>query len=249
MSILQLKNLELELGGKKILDNISMEFWQGHIHAIVGANGAGKSSLSYTIMGLSGYRDIKGDILFKGKSIKKRKVDERAGMGITLAWQEPARFEGLKVKDYIKVSAKDKSHANMENALNMVGLKPDDYLNRAVDKTLSGGERKRVELASIIVMEPEILFLDEPDSGIDVSALEKIFEMIKILKQNGSTVILVTHSPTVLHQADHAFLMCQGKILDKGTTEAISKYFEGKCMVCMREHDGECEEIKKEEIK
>jgi Fe-S cluster assembly ATP-binding protein len=248
MGTLQIKNVSLELGGKKILDNISVDFWQGYTHAIVGANGAGKSSLSYAIMGLTGYRDIQGDILFNGESIKNYKINERAEKGLTLAWQEPARFEGLKVKDYIKISAKDKSDQNIINALELVGLNPDEYLERAVDKTLSGGERKRIELATIVVMEPKILFLDEPDSGIDVAALEKIFEMIKVLKEKGSTVILVTHSPTVLHQADHAFLMCRGKIIDKGTSTEISRYFEDKCLVCPGD-DEECEEVIEREVK
>jgi len=109
MNILEIKNLSLQMGGKKILNDLSMDIWQGHVHAIVGVNGAGKSTLANTIIGLSGYRDFAGDILFKGNSIKGKGIDERAKMGITLAWQEPARFEGLKVGDFILASAKDKS--------------------------------------------------------------------------------------------------------------------------------------------
>lgn len=239
MNILQIRNLNLELGNKKILNNLNIDFWDGHIHAIVGPNGAGKSTLSYAIMGLSGYNDYKGDIIFKNKSIKKSTIDERAKMGITLAWQEPARFEGLKVKDYIKISSKDKSENIVDFALEKVGLNPSEYSERAVDRSLSGGERKRIELASILVMQPNILLLDEPDSGIDVAALEKIFDMIEYLKNNGSTIILVTHSKTVLEHADHAFLLCNGTIHDKGNISDIKKYFENKCLPCEIK-DGEC---------
>lgn len=232
MGILELKNLSYQVEEKKILDDMSVDFWEGHIHAIVGPNGAGKSTLASTIMGLSNYRGATGEILFNGENIADLPLDERARKGITLGWQEPARFEGLTIRSFLRAGAKDKSDASLKNALDMVGLKPEEYINRAVDKTLSGGERKRVELASILVMEPRLVLLDEPDSGIDVSALERIFEVIRVLKEKGTTVLLITHSPTVLEQAEHAFLMCKGKIIDKGSVEKISEYFRGKCLPC-----------------
>lgn len=232
MSILQVKNLHLFLDGKKILDDLSLDIWEGHVHAVVGPNGAGKSTLAFTIMGLSGYRNIQGDIIYEGESITDMDLDERAREGITLAWQEPARFEGLKVGDYLRVSSRDKGKETMEQVLNQVGLDPENYLNRAVDKTLSGGERKKIELASILAMKPRIALLDEPDSGIDVESLEKIFEAVKILKKEGTTVILITHSLEVLKQAEHAFLICCGRLLKKGTVDKINRYFGEKCIPC-----------------
>ncbi|MFC1558637.1 ATP-binding cassette domain-containing protein [candidate division KSB1 bacterium] len=232
MSILEVKNVTLSLGDKDILNNISIDVWEGNVHAIVGPNGAGKSTLSNTIMGLSNYRDIEGDILFEGESIKHLDVSERSKKGITLAWQEPARFEGLTVRQFLSAGAKDKSEDNIKNALRQVALEPEDYLSRAVDKTLSGGERKKVELAAIMVMEPKLVLLDEPDSGIDMESLDRIFNMIKILKIRGSTVILITHSLAVLRQAEHAFLVCHGRIIDKGSIENISGYFDKKCLPC-----------------
>ncbi|RKX27144.1 MAG: ABC transporter ATP-binding protein, partial [Candidatus Zixiibacteriota bacterium] len=94
MGVLALENLRLKLGGKPILDGLSIDFWEGHVHAVVGPNGAGKSTLASVIMGLGGYTDIEGDIIFQDESIRDLGVDERAQRGITLAWQEPARFEG-----------------------------------------------------------------------------------------------------------------------------------------------------------
>lgn len=231
MGILKLKNLKLKMGDKNILDDLSFDLWKGHVHAIVGPNGAGKSTLAYTIMGIPGYQPD-GDIIYKDKPINTLTIDKRAKQGITLAWQEPARYEGLSVEMFLKAGAKDKSRENLKNALKMVGLDPEEYLLRAVDKTLSGGERKRIELASIYVMDPELVLLDEPDSGIDVAALEKIFEVIKTMKKRGSTILLITHSPTVLEQAEHAFLMCNGQIVDKGPVEKINEYFCEKCIPC-----------------
>ena len=111
-------------------------------------------------------------------------------------------------------------------------MNPSDYLNRSVDKTLSGGERKRIELASILTMAPSLVMMDEPDSGIDVEALNKIFQAIARLKENGTTVLLITHSQTVLEQADHAFLMCCGRVVEKGAVDKIMNYFGEKCIPC-----------------
>ncbi|MFP4112104.1 MAG: ABC transporter ATP-binding protein [Candidatus Woesearchaeota archaeon] len=231
-TILELKDLVLERNNKKILNGLSMEIWKGHIHAIVGPNGAGKSTLSYALMGLEEYRDVKGKIIFKGKSISDLDVTQRAKKGITLAWQEPARFEGLSVRQYLKASCKCSDEKVIEEALDLMGLEPCIYLDRALDKTLSGGERKRIELASIYVMEPELVIMDEPDSGIDIEAIERIFSMIESLKDKGTTVIFITHSTAVLEKSDHAFLLCDGKILDKGTKDHIQRYFEKKCISC-----------------
>jgi len=232
MNILEIKNLTLSLNGTKILDDLSIDIWEGHVHAIVGPNGAGKSTLAFTIMGLPGYRNIQGDLIYRGKSIAEADLDERARQGITLAWQEPARFEGLKVKDFLRASSQSQDKKNWEEALNQVALEPQKYLNRAVDKTLSGGERKKIELASILAMKPRIALLDEPDSGIDVESLEKIFEAVKILKKQGTTVILITHSLAVLKQAEHAFLICCGALQRKGSVDKISRYFGEKCIPC-----------------
>lgn len=116
MDILETKNLSLKLNGKNILDRLNIDFWEGHVHAVVGPNGAGKSTLAYTIMGLEGYRNIDGDIFFDGVSIKNLGVAERAKIGITLGWQEPARYEGLTVKQFINASAKEKKNGFSERA-------------------------------------------------------------------------------------------------------------------------------------
>jgi Fe-S cluster assembly ATP-binding protein len=236
MAILELHDVTLELGGKRILNGLSAEFWEGRVHALIGPNGAGKSTLASTIMGLPGYTHHGGDILLDGTSLRGVSVDERARRGITLAWQEPARFEGLRMDRFIAAGAKDKSREKVVEVLERVGLDPDRYLTRKVDKTLSGGERKRVELASILAMEPRLVLMDEPDSGIDVEALERIFDVLADFKTMGTTVIMITHSMTVLEHAEHAFLLCNGRILDKGVVDKISGYFAGHCIPCDHEN-------------
>jgi Fe-S cluster assembly ATP-binding protein len=232
MAILEMRNVSCTINEQAILDRLNVEFWQGHIHAVVGPNGAGKSTLAAVVMGLSGYREIEGEVLFKGKSINDLSVDERARQGVTLAWQEPARFEGLLARDFIMAGAREKTLQAVQEVLDEVGLDPDKYLTRRVDKTLSGGERKKIELASILAMQPEVALLDEPDSGIDIESIERIFEAVRVLKEKGTTVILITHSLAVLNQAEHAFLMCKGQIVDKGYVDRIGQYFENKCISC-----------------
>ncbi len=231
-TILALRNVSLSLGGKRILDDLSIDFWQGHIHALVGPNGSGKSTLAGLIMGLGGYTGHDGDVLFEGRSIKRLPVHERARLGMTLAWQEPARFEGLPVHSFLRAAARDKSDARLELALEQVGLDPAAYRDRAVDRTLSGGERKRIELASILVMEPKLVLMDEPDSGIDIEALDRIFEAMQQLRRQGTTVVAITHSLPVLRQAEHAFLFCCGRLVNKGPVDAIARYFEQRCHGC-----------------
>jgi Fe-S cluster assembly ATP-binding protein len=244
--ILELQNIFFKTETKKIINGLSLKFKKNQIYAIIGPNGAGKSTIASIIMGLSSYKKISGQILFQGKDITKLDVYERARLGITLGWQEPARYEGLKVIDFLKASSSNKeaTYQDIENLLEIVGLDPSEYMNRCVDKTLSGGERKRIEMASILAMKPKIAIFDEPDSGIDIEALEMIFNSLKILKDNGSTVILITHSPKVLDQANEAYLICSGKVRDFGDKNFIMQYFEKKCISCPHK-DMLIEEIEK----
>jgi Fe-S cluster assembly ATP-binding protein len=230
--LLQLQELALEVDEARILNGLDLDLWEGYVHAIVGPNGAGKSTLAYTIMGLESYQGFTGDIRFAGQSLKGMPIDQRARLGITLGWQEPARFEGLTVHRFIQAAVAQIDDGAICEILRTVGLEPARYLTRAVDKTLSGGERKKVELASILALKPRLVILDEPDSGIDVESLQRIHEAIGVLKESGTTVLLITHSQEVLSWAEHAFLMCSGAILDKGSVEKISQYFQDRCLPC-----------------
>ncbi|HII91712.1 MAG TPA: ABC transporter ATP-binding protein [Methanosarcina sp.] len=221
--------------GKKILRGVNLEVGDREIHSIIGANGAGKSTLAYTLMGLQGYEHEEGSLIFNGEDISKLSITERARKGITLAWQEPARFEGLKVRDYLAIGAKDNGGATEEElkeALRKVDLKPEKYLDREVGETLSGGERKRIELASIITMKPKLAILDEPDSGIDVVSLKEIVNLIQTFKENGSSVLVITHRKEIAAASDKASLMCEGVILRSGDPLEISEFFKNRCIPC-----------------
>ncbi len=246
MSNLKIKDVSLTIEGSRILNGVDINIEDNRVYALVGPNGAGKSSLAFAIIGLDGYTDIDGDILFNDESLKGLDVHERAERGITLAWQEPARFEGLTVRQFIQASASEDSDETPESALEKVGMDPEEYLDRAVDTSLSGGERKKVELASILAMEPELVLLDEPDSGIDVASLEKIFDGIELLKDKGTTVILITHSSTALEQAEYAYLMCCGAVVDQGEVSKIGEYFEEKCIPCDHKNIPDATEPKEE---
>jgi Fe-S cluster assembly ATP-binding protein len=232
MALLEVSDLCVGLNGRQILSGVSLSVERGAVHALVGPNGAGKSTLAYALMGLPGYAPSSGDIVFDGRSLEGLSVDERARRGLSLAWQEPARFEGLTVRRLLAAGAEDDGEEALREALRQVALEPERYLDRFVDESLSGGERKRVELASILVMDPKLLVADEPDSGIDVEALRRMLELFDGLRGRGSTVLLVTHSAEVLKHADTATLICCGRIIEAGPAEEIVHYFADRCIPC-----------------
>lgn len=202
----------------------------GKVHALLGTNGTGKSTLAYLVMGCEGYRPASGEILFEGKTINDLKIHERANLGITMSWQEPVRFEGISVEDYLILRNKS---ADPSFYLEMVGLQPGLYLHRAVDKSLSGGERKRIELASILALRPKLAILDEPDSGIDMLSIQDIIKVIQAFKQAGAAVLLITHREEIALIADRASEICGGRIVCTGNPEKVADYYKSrKCLVC-----------------
>ncbi len=235
MSLLEIKGLTFCTGDKKILDDFSMTIEASEVHALIGTNGTGKSTLAYLIMGCEGYRPTSGEIIFDGKVINDLPIYERARLGITMAWQEPVRFEGICVLDYLKIGSKGRS-LSPAHYLEMVGLEPSLYLDRMVDKSLSGGERKRIELASVLALQPKLAILDEPDSGIDMLSTQDIINVINAFKENGSSVLLITHREEIALIADRASQICRGKIVFSGSPHDVAEYYKSRrCLVC----DGE----------
>ncbi|HBR21367.1 MAG TPA: ABC transporter ATP-binding protein [Nitrospiraceae bacterium] len=233
MPLIEIKGLTFHAGDKKILDDFSMTIESSEVHALLGTNGTGKSTLAYLIMGCEGYMPSSGEIIFEGKTINTLKIHERSKLGITMAWQEPVRFEGISVRDYLTLKRTDVDPAHY---LEMVGLHPELYLHRMVDKSLSGGERKRIELASILALNPKLAILDEPDSGIDMLSTQDIVNVINAFKNNCSSVLLITHREEIVLIADRASHICNGKIVCTGNPEKVAEYYKSrKCLVC----DGE----------
>jgi len=233
MSILEINNLTFEVSNKKILDDFSLKLESSEIHALLGTNGTGKSTLAYLIMGCEGYKPTSGAVVFDGMVINGLEIHERAQLGISMAWQEPVRFEGISVRNYLDLKSKA---LNTSYYLGLVGLQPGLYLSRMVDKSLSGGERKRIELASILALNPKLAILDEPDSGIDMLSTQDIINVINVFKKNGSSVLLITHREEIALIADRASQMCYGKIVCSGEPQKVAEYYKSrKCLVC----DGE----------
>ncbi len=231
--MLELQNVYLEKGGRSILAGINLRVRRCEIHSILGMNGTGKSTLAYVIMGLPEYRITRGRILFDGQDITNLSVSERAKLGITLAWQEPARFEGLTVVDYLRIGLRNSSNGlTPAQCLEKVGLDPLRYLSRDLDTTLSGGERKRIELASVLAMSPRLAILDEPDSGIDALSIEYIKDVIRTLVTNGSSVLLITHHEEVAAMADRTTALCAGRVLMTGIPEEVTRFFRNHCKPC-----------------
>lgn len=213
--LLELENVSIPTIDQKhvIVNNISLGVKERSIHAIIGPNGSGKSTLAYTIMGLKTYRPSEGKIHFDGIDITDMPITERAKLGITLAWQEPARIEGLSISKYISLGIKNKKNAEalIKEALEVVNLEPELYLQRDIDESLSGGERKRVELAAVIAMRPRLIILDEPDSGLDVIVTEDFLNIFNKIKKLDMTILLITHREDIGMVADYGTLLWRGE--------------------------------------
>jgi Fe-S cluster assembly ATP-binding protein len=233
--LLDIQNLTVSVEGRSILDRLDLSIQPGEIHALLGANGSGKSTLAYVLMGCEGYQPSAGRVVFDGTDLLSLKMHERARAGLTLAWQEPAQFEGVTVREYLKLGRPD---ANPEPALKHVGLDPLRYLERRVDKALSGGERHRIELASVLSMKPRLAILDEPAAGIDMLSINHIIDIIRTLKEGGGSVLLITHQEDVVLVADRASQLCAGRIVFSGGPQETVDHFRGRA--CVRCDGGTC---------
>jgi Fe-S cluster assembly ATP-binding protein len=230
--MLKIENLNLKRGDKQIIKDVSFEVPDGEIFGVLGTNGAGKSSLAYVLIGSSDYKPDSGRITFNGIDITDKTMDERARLGITLAWQEPARFEGIPIIDFILLGSREKGHTLAESYMDNMRLTVSEYRTRQVDKTLSGGERKKIELASVLAMKPKLAILDEPDSGIDMLSQEAVINMIRGIKSYGGSVILITHDEEVVKIADRSALMCSGVTFKVGNPIEIIEYYKEHCKPC-----------------
>ncbi|MDD2499222.1 MAG: ABC transporter ATP-binding protein [Geobacter sp.] len=233
MAILSMCDIYYRTSEREILSGLSLSIEAGEIHALLGTNGTGKSTLASLIMGCQGYQPASGTIFFAGVVLNDLKIDERARLGICMAWQEPARFEGLRVQEYLTLG---KSSNRPERCLHLVGLEPSLYLGRMVDRSLSGGERKRVELASVLALQPKLAILDEPDSGIDIVSTVAIIRVLNCFRNSGSAVLLITHRHEIAAIADRASCICSGRIVYTGSPAQVTACFKTrKCIRCAGE--------------
>lgn len=227
--LLKVEDLRVQRPGAEVLRGVNLVIQRAEVHALLGLNGSGKTSLALALMGASGYRPERGRIFLDGRNITNLSVTERAQLGLTLAWQEPARFEGLAVADYLALGMKEPEQERIEEALKAVSLSPLAYMGRTVNSALSGGERKRIELAAVYAMQPRLAILDEPDSGIDVLCIEDIMTLVHRMAREGTSILMITHREEMIEVADTASLMCGGTVVQTGAPSETRDYFAQRC--------------------
>lgn len=230
MEKLEIKNLSVKIENRVILEEFDLEIKRGEIHAIMGPNGTGKSTLSKVIMGDPNYEIISGNILVDGTSILELTTDERARLGIFLAMQSPIEIEGVSNADFLKtaVSAKQEKNINlfqfikkMEKGVTDLKMDP-NMTHRPINQGFSGGERKRNEILQMKMLEPAMVILDEIDSGLDVDSLKIVGDnVMSYFREQQPGILTITHYPRILEyiQPDFVHIMMNGKIVKTGTMD------------------------------
>lgn len=224
--MLELQNLSFQVSdkdssGKEIIKNINLTFDDHTFIAITGPNGGGKSTLAKLIMGIE--KPTSGKILFNGTDITHMDITERAKLGISFAFQQPVRFKGIKVKDLIALAAGNNISTNGAcEYLSKVGLCARDYINRDVDGSLSGGELKRIEIATIIARNTPLSVFDEPEAGIDLWSFNNLIKVFEEMHEaHNNSLIIISHQERILNIADEIVVISDGQITSRGRKETI----------------------------
>ena len=207
---------------KEIIHDLSLTIENGTFVVITGPNGSGKSTLARLIMGIE--KPISGQILFDGKDITGLDITERAKLGISFAFQQPVRFKGIRVQDLLRLAAGKRLTVSQACAyLSEVGLCARDYIDREINSSLSGGELKRIEIASLLARQTKLSVFDEPEAGIDLWSFQnliRIFEKMRSEIQD-SSIVIISHQERILQIADEIVVLADGRIGQRGTPEEI----------------------------
>ena len=205
---------------KEIIKNINLTIDDHKFVAITGPNGGGKSTLAKLIMGIE--KPTSGKIFFNDTDITDMSISERANLGISFAFQQPVRFKGIKVKDLITLAAGDSiSTAGACEYLSKVGLCARDYINRDVDGSLSGGELKRIEIATIIARNTPLSVFDEPEAGIDLWSFNNLIKVFEEFHKQQKSLIIISHQERILNIADEIIIIADGTVRSFGSKAEI----------------------------
>lgn len=229
----KIKNLQISLNKKNILDKIDLSIKNGETHILMGQNGAGKSTLAQSIMGNPNY-SVKGEIIFAKQNLLKLDPQQRAALGIFLSFQQILEIPGVKVYDYLKLLYKT-SHEKKLTPLKfkeflkerMVILNfNEEFLTRSLNHGFSGGEKKKMEVLQMLVLEPKLIILDEIDSGLDIDAIQAVAKAVNFLKQTKqSSVLLITHYSRILSflDIDRVHILSKGQIIKTGCADLVKE--------------------------
>jgi Fe-S cluster assembly ATP-binding protein len=236
MSLLEIRNLHVRAADKEILKGVDLSVGRGEIHALMGPNGSGKSTLANAIMGHPNLEVTDGQILFNGEDVTEAEPDERARMGLFMAFQYPVSVPGVTVTKYLRtvmnahreaagedpVSLKD-FRKTVEAAMELVEV-PRDFTTRYLNEGFSGGEKKRMEILQLALQQPQLAVLDETDSGLDIDALQTVAHGVNTLKGPDMGVLIITHYQRILHMVEpsHVHVLYQGRIVKEGGPELVT---------------------------
>src|SRR3954465_5471622 len=237
MSLLEIRNLHVRAEDKEILKGVDLSVGQGEIHALMGPNGSGKSTLANAIMGHPSLEVTEGEIVFKGEDVTEAEPDERARMGLFIAFQYPVSVPGVTVTKYLRtvmnahrdaqgldpVSLKD-FRKTVEAAMELVEG-PREFTTRYLNEGFSGGEKKRMEILQMALLKPSMAVLDETDSGLDIDALQTVAHGVNAVAGPDTGTLIITHPQRILHLVEPSFVpvMWDGRIVKEGGPELVEQ--------------------------
>ncbi len=228
--MLKIENLHARVEGKDILRGLNLEVGAGEVHAIMGPNGSGKSTLGHVLAGRPGYEVSAGTVTFRGENLLELDTEERARLGLFLAFQYPVEIPGVSNMEFLKAAVDAVREQRGDTALDAVTFMkkareacaaanlPAEFLKRGVNEGFSGGEKKRNELIQMMLLEPRLCLLDETDSGLDIDALQVVAEGVNAMRSQDRAFVLVTHYQRLLNfvQPDHVHVLAGGRIVRSG---------------------------------
>ncbi len=237
MAELEIRNLHVRAGDKEILRGLELNVGRGEIHALMGPNGSGKSTLANAIMGHPGLDVTEGQIRFNGQDITAADPDERARMGLFMAFQYPVSVPGVTVAKYLRTVLNAHREARSEQPIPLRDFRqtveaamkltnvPKDFSSRYLNEGFSGGEKKRMEILQLALQKPELAILDETDSGLDIDALRVVANGVNSVAGPDMGVLIITHYQRILHlvQPSHVHVIYQGRIVREGGPELVDE--------------------------